>query len=69
MPLWGCDREQGGSAPNAVKNSSSPFSSERSLAETSGCYYLPSFNSLGHFQFGPDADIPREVPGTPVLGR
>jgi hypothetical protein len=35
MPLWGCDREQGGSAPNAVKNSSSPF--RGSLAETSVC--------------------------------
>ena len=41
MPLWGCDREQGGSAPNAVKNSSSPFSSERSLAETSGYFGEP----------------------------
>jgi hypothetical protein len=35
MPPWGCDREQGGSAPNAVKNSSSRF--QGSLAETSVC--------------------------------
>jgi hypothetical protein len=28
MPPWGCDREQGGSAPNAVKNCSSPFQAE-----------------------------------------
>ena len=37
MPPWGCDREQGGSAPNAVKN----VSSERCLAETSGYFGEP----------------------------
>jgi hypothetical protein len=45
MPPWGCDREQGGSAPNAVKRYK-----RKELAETAGYFgeplILPSCNSL-----------------------
>jgi len=45
MPPWGCDREQGGSAPNAVKRYK-----RKELAETLGYFgeplILPSCNSL-----------------------
>jgi RNA binding exosome subunit len=37
IPLRGCDREQGGSAPNAVKR----FKRKVSLAETSGYFGEP----------------------------
>lgn len=36
MPPWGCDREQGGSAPNAVKRYK-----RKELAETSGYFGEP----------------------------